>query len=72
MKNHRIFALATSVLAITLAGMPSSAAAATRKAGGSNLIYVQYATAAPTSSAETVMEVVAMAADNFLWFPTRA
>jgi hypothetical protein len=69
MKSHRIFALATSVFAITLAVMPISAAAALRASGDKPVKYMTTSTAAPTSSAETVMEVVAMAVDNFLWFP---
>ena len=70
MKSHRIFALATSLFAVTLAVMPMNASALTRKAGGSNLIYLQYSTAESTSSADMIMKVVIMAADNFLWFPS--
>jgi hypothetical protein len=59
MKSHRSFALATSLIAITLSAMPMNASALTRKAGGSNLIYLQYSTAS-TSPAATIMGVVAM------------
>jgi hypothetical protein len=63
MKSHRTFALATSLIAITLSAMPMNASALTRKAGGSNLIYLQYSTAASTSPAATIMGVVAMVID---------
>jgi hypothetical protein len=63
MKSHRAFALATSLFAITLAVMPMNASALTRKAGGSNLIYLQYSTAASTSPTATIMRVVAMVID---------
>ena len=65
----RNFALATSLVAISLSAMPSSALAL-RKAGGRPLEYVQYATAPSASPVNTIMGIVAMAADNFLWFPS--
>ncbi|MFY9748012.1 MAG: hypothetical protein WA891_05310 [Acidobacteriaceae bacterium] len=66
----RNFALATSLVAITLSAMPTNAAAVTRKAGGSKLIYLQYATAPSASPVDMIMGIVAMAADNFIWFPS--
>jgi hypothetical protein len=48
--------------------MPSSALVI-RKAGGRPLEYVQYATA-PSASTATIMNIVAMAVDSFLWFPS--
>jgi hypothetical protein len=65
----RNFALASSLVAITLSAMPTSAFAL-RKAGGKPLEYVQYATAPSASSTATIMNIVAMAVDNFLWFPS--
>jgi len=63
MKSHRIFALATSVFALTLAVMPISAAAVTRQPGGSKVKYLQYSTAASPSSGDTIIGVVAMVFD---------
>jgi hypothetical protein len=65
----RTFALASSLVAITLSAMPSSALVI-RKAGGRPLEYVQYATAPSASSTATIMNIVAMAVDSFLWFPS--
>jgi len=66
----RIVALATSALAISLSMMPVSAAAAVRRAGGTNLPYLQSSTTPSNSSTSTIMRIVAMAVDNFLWFPS--
>ena len=66
----RNFALAASVVAISLSAMPNNAAALTRASGGSKVPYIQIATTASTSPADMLAKVVIMAADNFLWFPT--
>ena len=63
MKSHRIFALATSVVAITLAVMPTSAAALTRKPGGTPVKYMTISGAGSASSAGTIIEVVSMLFD---------
>jgi len=66
MKSHRIFALATSVFAITLAVMPSSATALTRKAGGSPLKYMTTSTVGSASSSDTITELVVMVIDSLV------
>jgi hypothetical protein len=63
MKSHRIFALATSVVAITLAVMPTSAAALTRKSGDTPVKYMTISPSGSASSADTVIEVVSMLFD---------
>jgi len=52
MKSHRIAAFAGALFAITLASLPRNAVALQRKAGGSQLPYMQYA------SGSTLTEVV--------------
>jgi hypothetical protein len=59
MKSPRIFALATSLIAITLSVMPTNAAALTRSTGKNTVKYMT-ATADPGSITGTVIEVVSM------------
>jgi hypothetical protein len=66
----RTFALATSLLAITLSAMPNNAAALMRASGDKPVKYMSISTAASSSSADTIMGIVAMAVDIYLWFPT--
>ena len=59
----RTFALATSVIAITLSTMPTNAAALTRKAGDRPMEYMITSAAASSSSAGAAIEVVSMLFD---------
>jgi hypothetical protein len=67
----RNFAFATSLVAITLSGMPRNAAALMRASGDKPVKYMSTSTVASSSSADTIMRIVALAVDNFLWFPER-
>jgi|HubBroStandDraft_2_1064218.scaffolds.fasta_scaffold1069755_2 hypothetical protein len=71
MKSHRIFAFATSVVAITLAEKPISAAALTRNAGGSPVKYMTISAAGSPSSVGTVIEVISMVFDHLGHPPPR-
>jgi hypothetical protein len=42
-----------------------------RASGDKPVKYMSTSTAASSSSADTIMRIVALAFDNFLWFPVR-
>jgi hypothetical protein len=67
----RNFAFATSLIAITLSAMPRNAAALMRASGDKPVKYMSTSTVASSSSADTIMRIVSLAVDNFLWFPVR-
>ncbi len=59
MKSPRIFALATSIIAITLSMTPTNAHALTR-AGGDKPVKYMATTAAPSSLAGAIIEAVSI------------
>lgn len=63
----RNFALAASLIAITLSATATNAAALTRKAGGAPLKYMTTSTVSSGSSAAEIIRGIIMAVDSYLW-----
>ncbi len=63
----RTFALAASVIAITLSMTATNAAALTRKAGGSPVKYMTTSAAGSASTSNSIIRGIIMAVDSYLW-----